>query len=323
MKNVSNPIAQLWDLDKNHSLWTLIAKAWSFVRDQVGKKDAPLDSFLRIICPYLEIPSPEEYLDYCGWKIEMRDAETWVLLREFDAQQICPSSVVTDMALSVADIIAYVQLMGYAQNFPLNLDGASSTFLAQTQSIQDLRAAARDRRRNSHQARLLREEISFAHTLAPADALPDNEIALPSSGDSAFYNNFANVLTNHFAHGADTPSQSSTMGMPNHQGDLTGNFFPDNVPNELSGGLAIDMANDSEFVDNEMSRRSTQASEEFVAGFSAATDIWTDQETQTLAPVNDLVFDFSEPPNFLADWDAFRTGADGGITLPSFESADS
>ncbi|CAN9280096.1 unnamed protein product [Alternaria alternata] len=45
MKKLSNLIGLLWETDPNKSLWSLMTKAWSAIRDQIGKDRAPLDQF--------------------------------------------------------------------------------------------------------------------------------------------------------------------------------------------------------------------------------------------------------------------------------------
>jgi hypothetical protein len=129
MKKLSHLLALLWETDPNKPLWSLMAKAWSTIRDRIGKDNAPLDRFFAIICPYLKMPLPELYLDLHGWILTIDEEGDPTLSRDNGAQPTSMSAGLADMAVSVEDIIAYFQLMGYAQGFVLDPNTASSTFL--------------------------------------------------------------------------------------------------------------------------------------------------------------------------------------------------
>lgn len=66
-KEVSSYLTLLWAKDPFRNKWVLIAKVYSFVRDEVGKAEAPLGDFLAIACPIMGIIEPAEYLRLLGW----------------------------------------------------------------------------------------------------------------------------------------------------------------------------------------------------------------------------------------------------------------
>nr|AEZ02254.1 mating type protein MAT1 [Alternaria subcucurbitae] len=129
MKKLSNIIGLLWEADPNKSLWSLMAKAWSAIRDQIGKDKAPLDQFFTIICTYLNIPTPQSYLAILGWSVSVNEEGDPTISRNDCSRSASVGAGVADIALSVEDIIAYVQSMGYAYTYVANANTTSPTFL--------------------------------------------------------------------------------------------------------------------------------------------------------------------------------------------------
>lgn len=175
MKDISRALAVLWKADPNKPLWTLLAKAWSAMRNQIGKVNAPTSEFFLIICPRLNIPCPATYLQLHGWKIEKNEAGTAIAVRDSDIRApVAASPGFPDTTLSVEDIIAYCQAVGYAQNYVPD-DTTSTTFLGR--SVQDSRRAARDKRRAKRQSlehsatvKQLRQDVKHAHEIREANA---------------------------------------------------------------------------------------------------------------------------------------------------------
>lgn len=66
-KEVSSYLTLLWAEDPFRNKWTLIAKVYSFVRDEVGKSEAALGDFLAVACPLMGIIKPADYLRLLGW----------------------------------------------------------------------------------------------------------------------------------------------------------------------------------------------------------------------------------------------------------------
>lgn len=243
MKKLSNIMGIMWEADPNKSLWSLVTKAWSIIRDQIGKDKAPLDQFFRIICPYLNIPSPETYLEYCGWALNADEESTPTLSRVFAPSPGPLSAGIADMALSVEDIINYCQSMGYAQAYISGADTNSPTFLAQScsqfagkstslipqthlpSSTHDARLAARNKRRAKRQTTRdtevvpsLQQQISSAHITDELNLTYQESATLDHGEPVRFYDDLADILTNHMSQ--------------NHQAtsSITGGVVPTNNP---------------------------------------------------------------------------------------------
>nr|AAR04458.1 DNA binding protein with alpha box domain [Stemphylium sp. EGS31-008] len=132
MKKLSNLIGLLWEADPNKSLWSLMTKAWSTIRDQIGKDQAPLDQFFGLICPHLDLPDPASYLEIHGWILTVDKEGDPTISRNTGSESASIGAGRADMALSVEDIITYVQSMGYAHSFVPKINITSRTFLGQS-----------------------------------------------------------------------------------------------------------------------------------------------------------------------------------------------
>ncbi|KAF1934334.1 MAT1-1-1 [Didymella exigua CBS 183.55] len=229
MKKLSNPMGIMWEADPNKPLWSLTTKAWSVIRDQIGKDKAPLDQFFRIICPYLNIPSPETYLDCCGWKFNTDDEGSPTLSREFIPSPGAMSAGIADTALSVEDIINYCQSMGYAQEYVSDTESNSPTYLSQsrnqlagksTSSTHESRLVARNKRRAKRQtardvsiAPVLQQQIVEAHMADNLNATYEGDSLFGHSEPVQFYGDLADLLTNHLGQDQQAISGDCTSSL--------------------------------------------------------------------------------------------------------------
>jgi hypothetical protein len=235
MKTLSNLLGQLWEQDPNKTLWSLMAKAWSAMRDQIGKKKVPLDQFFQIICPYLNILSPDTYLERHGWNFKINEEGTPTLSHNPTSRSSESSSVgFTDTTLSVEDIISVCQSMGYAQDYIPDHSATSPTFLAgstlqsvenmsQQQlstpakgSVQNMRVTARNKRRAKRQTAresggmpALEQQIINAHDVATDSMHQEDDRRGIELDTNEFYQHFTAMLAEHNAQG-----QTQIFGQP-------------------------------------------------------------------------------------------------------------
>lgn len=121
-KVISGFLTHLWKTDPTKAKWTILAKAYSELRDKVGKKRAPLSAFLAINAPFVGVIDPDNYLRIHGWEIIDRNSQT--ILRRAD----CSNSAVYGISTfttnaSVEDVIRNSCYHGYINED--NLDFAS------------------------------------------------------------------------------------------------------------------------------------------------------------------------------------------------------
>ncbi|XWW94232.1 hypothetical protein V2A60_002175 [Cordyceps javanica] len=97
-KAASGFLTTLWSKDPYRNRWAMIAKVYSFVRDEIGKKKAPLSSFLMAACPAMDILPPDEYLRVLGWVVEDTEQGTKKLVQRDELRvpkettRVCPDS---------------------------------------------------------------------------------------------------------------------------------------------------------------------------------------------------------------------------------------
>lgn len=126
MKKLSGVLATMWDVEPNKAIWTLLAKAWSLIRDQIGKERAPLDVFFKIMCPAMSLPSADTYLELYGWSLKVKpDGEPYVS-RDFIPEAL--PELPSNPTMSIGDIIRYCHGLGYALEFELDESMTPTTF---------------------------------------------------------------------------------------------------------------------------------------------------------------------------------------------------
>jgi hypothetical protein len=113
-KDISGFLTRMWSEDLFRAKWTMVAKAYSVIRDQVGKDKAPLDIFLRIVCPLIGIIAPAEYLDMLGWAMpsdHQREMNRIMIPNPSDF-----SAELRTTNLSPDDIVNHCREIGYHSN---------------------------------------------------------------------------------------------------------------------------------------------------------------------------------------------------------------
>lgn len=110
---ISRFLSHLWQADPTKAKWTILAKAYSKLRDKVGKKKAPLPPFLAINAPFIGVVDPDDYLRIHGWELIDRDGQT-ILRRTARADDgtAFGSNMITTNA-SVEDVIGNSCYHGY------------------------------------------------------------------------------------------------------------------------------------------------------------------------------------------------------------------
>ncbi|KAI1551947.1 mating-type protein MAT-1 [Pyrenophora tritici-repentis] len=191
MKKLSNLLGILWESDPNKPLWSLLAKAWSMLRDQLTKEVAPLDEFFGIVCTELGVPHPDWYLEANGWILSHDQDGNPTLSREAGIEPTVATAA--DKALSVEDIIRVAQGKLFAMTYKHCLNG-SSTFLAERMAphntSQDDRTPAE---LLAFEAALQAEihnihEYMITHQNGPVHETSNHSATLPNGEHNPLYN---------------------------------------------------------------------------------------------------------------------------------------
>nr|AZR66143.1 MAT1-1-1 [Ophiocordyceps xuefengensis] len=86
-KTASGFLTTLWHKDPFRNKWALIAKVYSFVRDQIGKDKVSLAYFMSLACPTMSIIEPAAYLNALGWFVQ-DDAGSQKLLQDESSSKL-------------------------------------------------------------------------------------------------------------------------------------------------------------------------------------------------------------------------------------------
>lgn len=109
-KVISTYIVFLWEHDVFKAKWALAAKAYSIIRDHVGKEHAPLDIFLTLVADLLGLIKPQCYLAVMGWEISVNEHGS-VSLAKTAKVEVPDHDRHTN--ISTEDIVAYACQHGY------------------------------------------------------------------------------------------------------------------------------------------------------------------------------------------------------------------
>ena len=116
-KAISGFITSLWQTDPFKAKWSIIAKAYSEIRDSEGREQAPLNVFLPLAAAALYMVAPAEYLIRMGWEIKVENGESQ-LIRHFVPELLTFDENTLSTNLSVPDLIKCCRSCGYGSPTP-------------------------------------------------------------------------------------------------------------------------------------------------------------------------------------------------------------
>uniref|UniRef100_A0A8H7N0P0 Alpha box domain-containing protein n=1 Tax=Bionectria ochroleuca TaxID=29856 RepID=A0A8H7N0P0_BIOOC len=135
-KAASGLLTNLWNQDPFRNKWALIAKVYSFIRDEIGKDRISLPFFLGVCCPIMNIIEPAVYLSTLGRSVEVQADGTQKVVRvqvaspNNFAQSQAQGSPTTEIDLLQAILKAgYLprESAGLLQRMSLNTNGMMTT----------------------------------------------------------------------------------------------------------------------------------------------------------------------------------------------------
>lgn len=106
-KTASPCLTMLWQNEPSRNKWVLIAKVYSFLRDEFGKSKVPLADFLKYACPVMHVVEPAAYFKVVGRAL-VKDADGNFKVIQVAAdpslniQQRCRSGPSTEVDLVLA-----------------------------------------------------------------------------------------------------------------------------------------------------------------------------------------------------------------------------
>nr|APB08859.1 mating type protein [Neofusicoccum arbuti]APB08860.1 mating type protein [Neofusicoccum arbuti] len=123
-KDRSGFVRTLWEVEVTKAKWTILAKAYSNIRDEVGTENAPMDKFLSIACPHIGIVARDIYLHTFGWELVSDGSGSRLVRRSVPDPTSFPQGFLTTN-VSAEDMIGFVRASGYGlpRNIPPTIPG--------------------------------------------------------------------------------------------------------------------------------------------------------------------------------------------------------
>jgi len=118
-KDISGYLNQLWNADPYRAKWTIIAKAYSIIRDTIGRRNASLPQFLAIAVEHIGIIPPVLYPGLMGWIVPSGNERE--MRRRFVADiRTFPAYWQQATDMSVDDLLRICEDAGYYSASPAN-----------------------------------------------------------------------------------------------------------------------------------------------------------------------------------------------------------
>ncbi|OWP00160.1 alpha box protein [Marssonina coronariae] len=112
-KEASTYLTTLWKRDPFKAKWTVIAAAYSKIRDAVGKPRAPLDKYMSVVCPQMGIIAVPAYLGMLHWTYE-RPADGAPTLTQSAAPDLqALDQHILRSNMTAQDLISFCGRVGY------------------------------------------------------------------------------------------------------------------------------------------------------------------------------------------------------------------
>lgn len=112
-KDASTFLTAIWKKDPFKAKWTIIAKAYSIIRDAVGKHRAPLVAYLALVCPRIGVINAEDYLSMMNWNLESTTEGPRVLKQDTAPDFSCFAKHILYSTMTPKDIIHFCAQEGY------------------------------------------------------------------------------------------------------------------------------------------------------------------------------------------------------------------
>lgn len=105
----------MWQNDPFKAKWSILAKAYSIIRESNTKDAAPLDKFLALTCPLIGVVPRDDYLGVMGWSIfDTAGVKSMERMYTPDISSF-PENILTTN-LSSEEIVAHCQRVSYVEH---------------------------------------------------------------------------------------------------------------------------------------------------------------------------------------------------------------
>ncbi|RFU34446.1 hypothetical protein B7463_g1887, partial [Scytalidium lignicola] len=106
-------LTAMWQKDPFKAKWSIVARAYSGIRDHLGKRRAPLDAFLIRVCPKIGIIAVEAYLTTMNWTFVVYPDDSKSLKQSSEPDFSTFPNVIMTTTMTERDVVNYCGQMGY------------------------------------------------------------------------------------------------------------------------------------------------------------------------------------------------------------------
>ena len=103
----------MWECDPFKAKWSVIARAYSTMRDWLGKDRVKLDQFLDLVCPQIGIIGRDKYLEEMNWSVEYDNDGPHNLVQTFVRNIDSFSDVLRNTTMDDHDIVYFCARQGF------------------------------------------------------------------------------------------------------------------------------------------------------------------------------------------------------------------
>ncbi|KAL9607282.1 MAG: hypothetical protein Q9167_007795 [Letrouitia subvulpina] len=133
-KEISGLMTYMWQWEPAKAKWAIAAKAYSTIRDHLGKGNVSLETFLDLVAPFLGIIAPADYLYELGWEISLDEGENSGFRR---VREVNLGHELITCNDSVDDVISYCYDIGFINSTITSASGPSDqAVLSMATSVQ-------------------------------------------------------------------------------------------------------------------------------------------------------------------------------------------
>ena len=165
----------MWQNDPFKAKWSILAKAYSIIRESNTKHAAPLDKLLALTCPLIGVIPRDDYLGVMGWNI-VDNAGVKNMERMYTPDiSLFPENILTTN-LSSEEIVAHCQRVSYVDHNNNDVARNQGSTAALAMAAQPTFGSA--------------SQDVFARNL-PANHIQQNHNMVQNSGSAMTFNSMA------------------------------------------------------------------------------------------------------------------------------------
>lgn len=175
----------MWQNDPFKAKWSILAKAYSIIRERNTKDAAPLDKFLALTCPLIGIIPRDDYLGVMGWSIvDTAGVKNMERMYTPDISSF-PENILTTN-LSSEEIVAHCQRVSYVDHNDTDVARNQGSTAALAMAAQPMfESALEETVARNHHAGHIQQNNNMVGNSSSATTFTSMTAAQPVSNDAS------------------------------------------------------------------------------------------------------------------------------------------